>query len=184
MHTNRRLLLSRDQPIITTYHEAGHAVMAMANGFTVTRITNVSSDVGQGHVIWQTPDPPTTASRIGSILVFASGMAADFIHWQQNGTDEHEVSLGHQDDRRQAGIHLRELGEDSQFDVYLGIAIHFLRRHDVWEWVEGFADLMTAAGTIDGQQLIHRAFLKVPKIGSAELDHLKLALDMSKRGLL
>jgi len=167
--------LSRQQSIITTYHEAGHAVMAMANGFTVTRVSNVSNDDSLGHVSWQRPDFPTNSTRIGTVLVLASGMAADFIHWKQNGQSTEELCMGHESDRQQAKIHLEELNENDKFDVYLAVSISFLRRQDVWVWVEDFAQLMMLAGTIDGRELLYNASRNVPKFGASELELLKRA---------
>lgn len=170
----------RDQSAITTYHEAGHVVMAMANGFTVTRMSNVASDVGRGFVEWQSPQPPTTASRVGSVLVLSAGIAADYIHWNQNGAAADEVIKGHNDDRRQAEIHLDAIGQSGEFETYVGMSTHFLRRPVVWQWVDDFAALMTAAGTIDGRELLYRASQKVPRFEAADLDLLARAIKANK----
>lgn len=177
-------MLPREQVDITTYHEAGHAVMAMAHGFVVTEMTNIASDAGMGYVKWQTPSPVTTASRIGTVLVLAAGMAADFIHWKRSGGAVNEDCMGHRSDREQAEVHLAALGDDGQFDIYLAMAIRFLNVPSVWELVELFAGLMTAVGTINGRELIQGVAKRVPKFGSDELGFLRLALDQSKRGLL
>ncbi|MBH9109155.1 hypothetical protein I5K39_08640 [Pseudomonas aeruginosa] len=179
-----RSMLSREQVDITTYHEAGHAVMAMAHGFVVTEMSNIASDAGMGYVKWQVPTPLTRASRISAVLVLAAGMAADFIHWKRSGSTENEDCLGHSSDLEQAEVHLAKLGDEGLFDTYLAIAIRFLRVPSVWELVELFAGLMKEAGTINGRELIQRAAKTVPKFGSKELGCLQLALDQSKRALL
>ena len=176
--------MPRDQSVITTYHEAGHAVMALAGGFMVTEITNVPDDQGLGYVSWLEPSPHTTESRIKSVLVSAAGLAADYVHAARNGGGENEVFLGHFDDQRRASSHLAELGDDGQFLVYVQIAAEFFRRPDVWAWVEAFADLLTKAGTINGLDLLCRASQNVPKLGDDDLEFLKIAVDASKRGEL
>lgn len=148
--------MARDQSVIIAYHEAGHAVMAMANGFNVVRMSNLSGPNGMGYVHWQAPDPPTDLPRISTMLTLASGMSADFIHWDLTG-EANEASQGHRNDREQAEVYLRELRHAGLFDIYATAAARFLRRGDVWEWVEGFAEVMIMAGTIDGREIIHRA---------------------------
>lgn len=44
-------MATREQLVITSFHEAGHAVMAMSAGFMVTELSCVTSADGQGHVI-------------------------------------------------------------------------------------------------------------------------------------
>jgi|GEM_PF-3525964 len=83
--------------------------------------------------------------------------------------------MGHESDRQQAKIHLEELNENDKFDVYLAVSISFLRRQDVWVWVEDFAQLMMLAGTIDGRELLYNASRNVPKFGASELELLKRA---------
>lgn len=180
----RNCVLPREQIDITTYHEAGHAVMAMAHGFVVTEMTNVASDAGMGYVKWQTPPLLTTASRISTVLILAAGMAADFIHWEHSGRATNEDCLGGNGDREEAEVHLAALGDDGQFDIYLMVAIRFLRTPSVWELVEFFAGLMKTEGTINGHKLMQRATERVPKFSTDYLDFLQLALDRSKRGLL
>lgn len=174
----------RDQSLITTYHEAGHAVMALASGFMVTEITNVETDEGLGYVRWLEPSNHTTQSHIKSALVSASGVAADFLHRKLYGTGGDDILIGHFDDQRRASVHFSELGHDGQFQIYVQIAIMFLKRPDVWRWVEGFADLLTMAGTINGGDLLYRASQNVPKLGDDDLEFLKIAVDASKRGVL
>lgn len=177
------ILLSREQSVIISFHEAGHAVMAMANGFTVIEVSNVSTDAGMGQVKWQTPISLTEESCMRSVLVLASGMASDFIHWKSNGADESEYCLGHQRDRQQAELHLKELGDDGNFDIYLGIAIKFLEKPPVWKLVTFVADLMMTVGTVNGRDLIQNISVRVPKFDYFELAYLRSVLELSNRGL-
>lgn len=173
--------MQRDQLTVATYHEAGHAVMAMANGFRVLEISNVAG-VGRGFVRWASPDPMTNDDRWRSLLVLAAGMAADFIHWDMHGGDRNEASLGHLDDQRQAREHLLALGEELDFVAISACAGRFLRRQDVWEWVEAFADLMSAAGTINGSEILYRAFQKVPRFTDQDVDHFRAVCGLLKQG--
>jgi hypothetical protein len=174
--------MQRDQQTVTTYHEAGHAVMAMANGFRVLEISNVANKVGRGFVRWASPDPKTNDDRWRSLLVLAAGMAADFIHWDMHGDDSNDVLLGHFDDQRQAREHLRALGQEVDFGVISACAGRFLRQQDVWEWVEAFADLLSAAGTINGSEILYRASQKVPRFSDQDVDHFRAVCRLLKQG--
>ncbi|RYG57309.1 MAG: hypothetical protein EON56_02710 [Alphaproteobacteria bacterium] len=90
--------MHRDQHTITAYHEAGHAVMAMANSSRVLEISNVASTVGRCFVRWASPDPISDDARWRSLLVLGAGMAAEFIHWNLHGRSD-EASVGHFDDQ-------------------------------------------------------------------------------------
>ena len=170
----------RQQSDITTYHEAGHAVMAMAHGFVVREMTNVSNDEAMGQVKIGIPNPLTTTSRAGVVLFLAAGMAADYLHWKGAGVED-ENCEGGRSDRELAEVHLAELEDAGQFDTYLAIAIHFLKRPDVWEKVEFFAKLMAESGTVND---IQNESEKVPKFGPPEWELLRLALDDSKHNFL
>lgn len=174
--------MGRDQQTVTTYHEAGHAVMAMANGFRVLEISNVADDVGRGHVRWGAPDPMTDDDRWRSLLVLAAGMAADFIHWEINVGTGDEVSLGHFDDQRQATEYLRALGENVPFGLISAFASRFLCRPEVWEWVEAFAELMGMSGTINGPEMLYRAFQKVPRLSEEDMESFRAICRLAKQG--
>lgn len=172
--------MQRDQQTVTTYHEAGHAVMAMANGFRVLEISNVDSEVGRGFVRWASPDPMTNDDRWRSLLVLAAGMAADFIHLSVYGGDSNEALLGHFDDQRQVREHLLVLGEEVDFGVISAYAIRFLSRQEIWEWVEDFACLMSAAGTINGSEMLYRAFQNVPRLSDQDVDQFRAGCRLLK----
>lgn len=162
----------REQPAITAYHEAGHAIMAMACGFTVNEMSNESSDVGHGYVSWSWTDPITDDKRKKIILVFAAGMAADFLHWKIVGRDPDEASTGHNGDRQQAAEHLNNLNQDDFFDLYVSVALRLLKREDVWPWVELFARLLLGVGTVNGRQVLDRAAQQCPKITNEDIENL------------
>lgn len=91
--------------------------------------------------------------------------------------------MGHQSDRQQAELHLKELGDDGLFDIYLGIAIKFLEKPPVWKLVASVADLMMTVGTVNGRDLIQNISVRVPKFDHFELAYLRSVLELSKRGL-
>lgn len=173
--------MARDQDTITAYHEAGHAIMAMSCGFRVNGLSIEPSDIGMGYVSWETPQNLTEHSRRCSVLVLASGMAADFIQWEKwgQGTPS-DASLGHSDDRRQAYDHLRHLNESGHFDAYLALSLDFLKREDVWNILDEVAKLLLKSRNFDGQTLLSRLAENLPKIGSEQwtkLDSFKQVLN-------
>lgn len=170
----------RPQSQIVAYHEAGHAVMAMALGFSVSEISCIATETSKGHTVWHPPSQMTQEARIGAVLVCAAGMAADFVHWEcQKDRDHDEHSLGHNGDRDNAFIHLSALGQHDAFNEYAMLAARYLRRPEVWELVAFFAKMLEDFGAIDGQEVLQRAKERIPKISPAELLHFKEVADLS-----
>ena len=161
--------MQRDQHTIIAFHEAGHAVMAMACGFRVTKISIDPNEIGMGHVCWDEPSNPDRDSRRRSVLVALSGWAADFIHLKKNasGTDVDDPQ-GHFSDQRQAREHLSALNENDLFQAYLCLAMHFLGRDDVWEVVDELASFMLRCRSLDGQAILTRLAECCPKIAYQE----------------
>lgn len=176
--------MPRNQSEITTYHEAGHAVMALASGFIVTEMSNVPSAEGLGYVAWRDPPEQTTESRIKSALVLASGLAADFLHASKCDPNTNVTFTGHLGDQHRASDYLSELNHSGHFDIYVQVAIRFLGRPDVWIWVEGFAELLTMAGTINGDDLLYRASQNVPKLAAHDFDFLQSTINAVKSGMI
>lgn len=172
----------RPQSQIVAYHEAGHAVMAMALGFSVSEISCIATETSKGHTVWHPPSQMTQEARIGAVLVCAAGMAADYLNWEsEEGRDENENSLGHNGDRQNAAIHLSELGQHDAFDLYVAIAIHHLKTPEIWAFVASFAQILEKVGTINGQDVLQRAKEHVPRISSAELLQFKEVADLHIR---
>lgn len=163
----------------TSYHEAGHAVMAMALGFTVSEISNLPEGTSQGRMKCASSIHSSDTSRMASILISASGMASEFIYWKNNGADVNVYCAGHWSDLKKAELHLEELGDEGLFDIYCGVAIHFLKQPAVWEWVEFLADSVTQEGEIIREKLTEIADA-VPKFGPDEYNLLGLALSHAK----
>ncbi|AYG59950.1 hypothetical protein [Rhizobium jaguaris] len=135
------------------------------------------SEHGRGHVRWQTAEILTKESRSAMVLVFSAGMAADLLHWGSVNGGSDEMSLGHFDDRLQAQPHLIELGREGSFDTYTAVSASILKRPELWAWVVDFADLMLTAGTVNGVEVLRRAFERIPKIGSREHAQLELVIE-------
>ncbi|MGA1861045.1 hypothetical protein VH569_34100 [Azospirillum sp. 11R-A] len=160
--------MSREQAAIIAYHEAGHAVMAMANGFRVTRVTCVANADSQGHTEYKVPDPPTTESHRGGALVAAAGLAADFLHAEKLGVAHDEDLNGHLGDQQNAAVHLHALGHDGQFKAYVGAASYFMKQDHVWNCVDMLAKILMKTEEINGQDALYDFSQKVPKVGCAE----------------
>lgn len=167
--------MSREQTTIIAYHEAGHAVMAMANGFRVTRVTCVANADSQGRTEYEVPNPPTLESHRGEALVAAAGLAADYIHAKKFGLNNDEELKGYFGDRADALIHLDELGHGEHFEVYLSVAIHVLERDRVWGFVEILAELLMKIGEINGRDVLYNVSQQVPKVGITEFQVIEMA---------
>lgn len=166
-------MAQRDQLEITSYHEAGHAVMAMATGLEVSEISCRESGSGLGHTAWGMPTPITDTTRAAAVLTYASGMAADYLHWKsQPEKDDQEFSEGHSGDRYEARIHLDALGQGDVFDYYLKLALSHLSREDVWPLVVLVADLLKKARVVNGREILQRISQLVPKITTEELAYI------------
>ncbi|XDF33155.1 hypothetical protein RBH89_13165 [Paracidovorax avenae] len=172
----------RPQSQIVAYHEAGHAVMAMAVGFSVSEISCVATETSMGRTVWYPPPQMTQEARVGAVLVYAAGMAADYLNWESKiERDQDEHSLGHNGDRRDAASHLSELGQHDSFNHYVGIAMSHLRKPEIWALVASFAQILEKIGAINGQDVLLRAKAHVPKISSEELLQFKELADLDIR---
>lgn len=165
-----------------SYHEAGHAVMAMAVGFTVFEITNLPEGTSEGRMkcspTWHSGD----ISHMASVLISASGMASEFVYWKSNGADAKAYCAGHWKDLKDAELHLEELGDEGLFEIYFGIVLYFLEQPTVWQWVEFLADLLAQVGKVDNRQTLQKIADAVPKFGPEEHDLLRSALIHAKCG--
>lgn len=171
-------MATREQLVITSFHEAGHAVMAMSAGFMVTELSCVTSADGQGHVIWQPPQLTTNGSHVASVLAYTAGMAADFLHWKATAAhDGDELCIGAQDDQAKAQKHLITLGHQDFFEDYLAFSIGHLQKPDVWSWVEFLAQTLRVTGVINGQDVLCKAWQDIPKISHQELEFFWLAIE-------
>ncbi|PGH59212.1 hypothetical protein CRT60_00845 [Azospirillum palustre] len=168
--------MSREQKAIIAYHEAGHAVMAMANGFRVTRVTCVTNADSQGRTEYEVPNPPTMESHRGGALVAAAGLAADRLHAEKLGVAHKEDSEGYFGDQNNASVHLHELGHDGQFTAYVAVAHHFLGLGHVWNFVERLAELLIEIGEINGRDSLYSLFQQVPRVSPMEFQVVDLLI--------
>ena len=167
--------MERSQSAITAYHEAGHAVLAMANGFRVSEIASSSDEFGHGHVIYSYPKNPSYMDRLRIVIIAAAGAAADFCNWDAEMTRQGGVSTGDEcirgigSDVASAHRQLSEIGDPGSFEDYVGVAMAFLKRPEIWHWVELFGESMQKIQLLNGQVVLERAFNQVPKISEAEV---------------
>lgn len=149
--------------ITLSYHEAGHAVMAMAMGFAVHEISNIPSDSSLGHVKWEYPSCLTESSRTWVVLVLLSGIAAEHIYCKNNSLPEPKNWENYQTDLQQVALHLKELRNPNSINEYCNIAVRFLRQTSVWELVEILAALSMQASAINGQDFLQKLAKRVPR---------------------
>lgn len=181
-----RMKTQRDDRTITAFHETGHAIMAMACGFLVSKITIESGDDYKGYVAWHlTTENTNDFDNQRSLVVFMAGMVADGLHWEKWGQgSSNDCPLGWFDDRKKAVALLDQLGEPDYMDVYIVIARRYISRPDVWPIVEQVANLLLAVGTIDGMAFLAGIADKCPKLSVeywAGIGSIKAAVDELRR---
>lgn len=181
-------IVERNQTTITAYHEAGHAVIAMANGFAVTEIVNFSDVRGHGYVSFQHPPLLSTIDRVRMVTVYAAGAAADYVHWSREctklGSSEggDELCEGNIGDQRDAEEHLIALGDSGRFWDYFAVALFLLKKPEIWPFVKCLGELMRITPRLDGQEVLQRAFAKIPKINEGEIELLREHLVLKQPG--
>lgn len=163
-------VMERSQKVITAYHEAGHAVVAMANGFQVVEISNLTVGHGHGNVVFQHAKPSSALDRTRIITVFAAGAAADYLHWSKNYVEHNqpdgdsELCEGVISDQKDAEQHLVELGEAGRFWDYVSICIALLKHPDYWTLVEYLGGLLQNTSRINNPELLRRVYANTPKL--------------------
>ena len=70
-------MIFEEESVIVAYHEAGHAIMAIACGFKVTSLSANHTEIGRGFVGYQVPTPIDSTNAKRAALVSAAGLAAD-----------------------------------------------------------------------------------------------------------
>ncbi len=168
------MLNKRDPTTVTTYHEIGHAIMAMACGCTVTSLSIAPDETSMGRVAFNLPDETDVDWRRRAVLIYAGGFAADMVHWKKWGQGhQSDMLCGHSDDQRRAGIFLAALNEDELFLAYAFFAVRFLSEDAVWQIAEQIADILKVSNTIDGSSLSAQFANICPKIDQFKITELE-----------
>lgn len=169
---------------VTAYHEAGHAVMIMATGFTVLGIRIGDNDGDGGFTRWSSPPDHlmTKAQKALYVLCIAAGVAADYTHgYDAELTNSNDVPLGHFNDQEQAAPYLRYLGHGGEFFTYVTAASGLLMNR--WEVVTEIANALLASGAIKDRQVIDSLAAKVkPLDEESAIEMIELARAVHAKG--
>lgn len=158
-----------DEAKIVAYHEAGHAIMAIACGFKITALSIDASDVGKGFVAYQIPAPVDAVTAKKAALVSAAGLAADIHLAGKSGKPRPNGEFrGHFNDQKMAAESIRLSGGDGNFDGYLLFAGSFL--NDNWSFVESVAEPLFHLKTFRPDALDISKFPTLPDNWLAILD--------------
>lgn len=159
----------RDRLTTTAYHEAGHAILAWAAGYMVQVVSIEEIDDSLGRLQF-VPLPPGETNTMRSIIMGAGGMAADMIHWQENGEAAGEFMEGGDGDRDKMEIQLYSLGFRDPIAVELCIhaAINYMRRDGVWMLVDEIAQALLSDQTLSSDQIVGFA-RRVPLLTEADI---------------
>lgn len=154
---------------IVAFHEAGHAIMAIACGFQLTALSIEPSDVGGGFVRYNPGAVLEGEIAQKAALVSASGLVADMLLSQQSGKARpNDEFQGHLDDQKNANRYISLSGRPGDFDDYMLLSMMFLR--DNWEHVSRFAEMLKAFRTMNPGALNLEAFPKLPEDWQRTLD--------------
>lgn len=146
---------------IVAYHEAGHGVMAIACGFTVTEFSITVSENGAGYVRYQIPHPIAGETAKKGALVSAAGLAADMLLAQASGKQrQDDVFLGHFNDQENGNRFISQSGEAGAFRDYLVVSMMFLKQN--WDIVDKVAKSLLAFPTLNPGALDLSKFPTLP----------------------
>ena len=154
---------------IVAYHEAGHAVMAVACGFQLTQLSISRSDVGKGFVGYNVGAELEAEIAQKAALVSVSGLVADMLLSQRSGKPRPNGEfLGHFNDQQNANRFLHLSRKPGQFDDYMVLSMKFLR--DNWEHVDMFAKMLKAFPTLNPGALNLDVFPRLPEDWQRQLE--------------
>lgn len=161
------------------YHEAGHAVVAMACGFMITRVTVVTSEHAAGHVHFNYPEIDLTAPPVEVCrklaLVFMAGLAGDCVNFEMNGQgDPNETANGSASDQKQAYEAL-SLIKEYNLDPYLGFAKWVLNKSEYRLILDEIAQKLEAYELIVGDYLTE-VYDRTPKLSDKDMLFLEVAV--------
>ena len=144
-----------DVEIATAYHEAGHAVVALALGRPVQRVSIEPGELRLGHCEFRKGAFRPTDDLIETeILILLGGLAAEAQHTGEYGWDE-----ASQDLRAVRRLTARRAGNAGKAERLerrmLDKTEHLLAQPGAWPAVERIADELLERRTISGRAARH-----------------------------
>jgi hypothetical protein len=150
-----------DELAVVAYHEAGHAVMAIACGFCLVNFSIEKSASSKGFVEFLAPAPTTSEIAKKQALVSAAGLAADMLLATKTGRQRpNDTFYGHFGDQESCRRSILESNSTAEFDDYLTTSMLFLRKN--WKHVEAFAKILYAMKTFNANAIDVARFPKLP----------------------
>lgn len=146
---------SPSSPLATAYHEAGHAVIALALGRSIQRVTIEPNEMRLGHCEFKKASfRPSDDIVEMEILILLGGLAAEARHTGLYGWDE-----ASQDLREVRILAARRAGDSRKAERVekrmLDKVEHLLEQTGVWGAVERIADELMRCTTISGRAARH-----------------------------
>jgi ATP-dependent Zn protease len=145
----------RDEDRHTAYHEAGHAVMALALGRPVNRVTVHPNGRFDGLCTFgKAVFRPSEDWVEREILIALAGLAAEAMH-----TGEYAWDAAEQDRNYVKGLALERAGNARQAERLekrmLSKAEHILSKEENWQAVERLAAELLRSGEVSGRAARH-----------------------------
>lgn len=168
--------MAGDRVELVAYHEAGHAVMAIACGFRLQRVSLRGEGTRDGHVAWYVPSIRTRELQLRAVLVGAGGPAADHIHRSNTPQFREEDSGAIHGDSQKAEEFLPGL-TDVQFWCFIAASMRFLERSGAWTSVERIAAMALSGIDIDEASIKRDVEAQVPRIEPGQIRDLENLLN-------
>lgn len=154
---------------IVAYHEAGHAIMAMACDFELTAISIDTEKVGEGFTGFNVRGVLAGDIARKAALVSVSGLAADMLFAKKtNKARLHEELSGHYNDQKNFHRYICLSGTTGGINDYIVVSMMFLESN--WERLSSLAETLKIASTINAQALDPATFPRLPEDWGRLLD--------------
>ncbi|MFG0610912.1 hypothetical protein [Delftia sp. WSY_14] len=162
------------------YHEAGHAVMAMACGCLVESVS-IKRDIdgGRTHV---TPLQGSSKNiRVRRVLIAAAGVGAEKAFFRGKDDSVDNVILGFKGDEAKAEAELVEMGQSGEFRLYTEYASQILHTSGYFQLVSQLAeDALRNFEITDAHKLLSLS-KQVPPLDDLTVEACHIAVDMARR---
>lgn len=146
-----------DQPedVATAYHEAGHAVVALALGRSVQRVSIAPNEIRLGQCdLHSRRTGPSDEWIETEVMILLGGLAAEGRHFGEYNHDAAEHDL--RDVRQIAETRIAGTKKQDRWEKrLLDRTEHLLEKPGVWEAVERIASELLRVTTISGRAARH-----------------------------
>ncbi|WP_143290055.1 hypothetical protein [Delftia sp. 60] len=162
------------------YHEAGHAVMAMALRCYVGSVS-IKQDIDGGNTGVIPPQGSSKISQIQRVLLAAAGVGAEKAFFRGKDDSFDNVIVGFAGDQGKAEVELVELGQSGAFVLYTEYASQILGSSNYCQLVTKLAEDVLREFEITEPQKLLALSKRVPPLDDLTVEACHIAVDMARR---